>query len=45
MKTPLSVFISLQLTNHDVELIEISSKKVRANKVDYSTIKSSQKSK
>ena len=34
-----NVFISLQLTNNNVEFIEISLKKIRANKVDYSTIK------
>ena len=38
-ENPSNVFISLQLSNNDVEFIEISSKKVRANKVDYSTIK------
>ena len=40
-KNPWNVFISLQLTKNDVEfsLIEYSSKKVRANKVDFSTVK------
>ena len=36
-----NVFISLQLTKNDAEFlpIEISSKKVRENKVDFSTVK------
>ena len=40
MKNPSNVSVSLQLTKTDFELltIEISSKKVRANKLDFSTI-------
>ena len=37
-ENPSNVLISLQLTNNDVEFIKILSKKVCANKVDYSTI-------
>ena len=39
MKSPSNVFISVQLSNNDVEFIKTSSKNVRANKVNYSTIK------
>ena len=39
MKTPSNVFISFQLSNNDVEFVEISPKKVSTNKVGYSTIK------
>ena len=39
-KNPWNVFISLQLIKNDVEFlpIEISPKKVRGNKVDFSTV-------
>ena len=39
MKSPSNVFISVQLSNNDVEFSKILPKNVSANKVNYSTIK------